>query len=1681
MTDTGPEDTLDVQQLDKFLDDFVANHRDDNFLSIKYGNYFVNHHEFAGEVVDWTIQYLQYMSCPASLEAGLTKAVLDEAKSSYLNKHGDQVDGEEENSSFISMNLVKSVTATVNEVCRRIRHDHQRVKPGKTRPHSVCAVKNGRRRMEDRHIVVHDLNNLFGDMNSQSDSNAEPLTSFYAVYDGHAGKDAAAYAASQLHARILESKSYPANPVAAIKEAFNRTDVAFLAKGELERGLSSGTTAVCSLIRGNTLYTGWLGDSAAVLVRRGKALTIVEPHKPNRPDEKVRIESLGGSVIHWGTWRVNGQLAVSRAIGDSDYKPYVSSDPDVTTVELNGSEDFLVIACDGLWDTVTPQEAADAVYKQLKENKDDLNAVAQTLVSLAKGNGSSDNITIIVVFLRPISELLIPEDQTDSKMEADELYDGVTSTSQFIHPNNGISNGDKEADAQPASTNPFASPHVENGKAENPFADAQGGSVFNPFQEGSKQMEDQLMGAEEQFKRASPSMFGAFEDSPAEMSAAPTDFMANQDASWIPSPSQPTNPFLKIDSGFISPANNSNHHSASSEGSAENDRNLEDEEEEGKEVSKLLSGGAIGDLILNANRETPTPPVEDTGSSLEEILAAAREQPDTFATEEVDDSDSSSVGSEEKAEEANIADVADSSDSEVEEGFSFVKSAEAEDQSTKPLEIENQLLEDDSVVKPPSIGHLDERVETHSASEDLVEVESKKEEIKEIPEREQSVEPDSPEIQEECENGQVPADSTLNALDDPTQTAADSSAPSSLDSQTGPASVIVESQEVPNPDQASFIIKPSGNQDIEILPTPQEAIVEVIPEPEVSQSPILEEEEVLSESDSDEELINHRDHFNENKAPVIPSSTIPASTIIPHEEMEAPVEATTVPTWQHVQSSPALIDREDQDSFVPTEHPIQEGTQDIINFSTRENDGENPSSTVSFEAHDVDDFMLKTPCVKNTLDETATVHESSESTHVLFEQPTDMMDKEHVIEPPITPTEPLFLTESNNEGPQKEENSLDFMQSEKVKDLEQTKDSSPQGTPALVAPETDKLVSESPYPDYTETESDTDDVPQQPVTEFETTSGALESVESSSCAETVPLDTPISEEEKANMKNLMNDTQTSETESGTESAALVGLDETVTTLETDESSTQESNVEAEEKINIDASAENPIEAVEDIQQEIAEYQVEVVEKIQQETAENQVKAVEEIQQQKAVVNVSRTPATDVKEETVVNEPVVVVSEAIATMDSVRGENNGLAAPDINVIPPSPTPFGLPAKEDKIIIEEKKESKTELEKSGNEEKITVAISKKVKDEKKAVSEEKMSVTAKKAPTTGATSRTKTPMKAPVTGRPSSRPTPSPAKTKTAGTKKIDTAARPSSADKSKIAPTTRPAPTTTKVAAAARPRPAVSKPNSAEARKPTPTTSSPSSRVAATTKVGNAPGTSRSSGTLTTRTSSTTRTSATAKATATTRPTTTRQAAGSKPTAARSGPTSTPGMKKPEDKKPMTRPTRPVPPSSKPPTSRPTSATTNGITRTAARSAPTRTLPAKPAKPEAPKATAGTTVGRSRPIATSARSTLSSRPNSRTTATGPKPAVAKTTTASKPPAPGSMAAKRAAAAAKAAASKEKKVTEAEPKEESGSINGAEGTLETPVNGSLGCSEVVSEANGHINGNDVAPTMEANGEA
>lgn len=82
-----------------------------------------------------------------------------------------------------------------------------------------------------------------------------------------------------------------------------------------------------------------------------------------REDEEIRIKELGGRVIFWGRWRVEGVLAVSRAIGDVNLKPYVTCDPEITNHVLTPEDQFLILASDGLWDVMSNEEVGSFISR----------------------------------------------------------------------------------------------------------------------------------------------------------------------------------------------------------------------------------------------------------------------------------------------------------------------------------------------------------------------------------------------------------------------------------------------------------------------------------------------------------------------------------------------------------------------------------------------------------------------------------------------------------------------------------------------------------------------------------------------------------------------------------------------------------------------------------------------------------------------------------------------------------------------------------------------------------------------------------------------------------------------------------------------------------------------------------------------------------------------------------------------------------------------------------------------------------------------------------------------------------------------------------------------------------------------------------------------------------------------
>ena len=81
----------------------------------------------------------------------------------------------------------------------------------------------------------------------------------------------------------------------------------------------------------------------------GRARDVTFDCRADRPDEVARIVARGGFVSNR---RVNGALAVSRALGDAEFKrPHalVSACPEITETRLQPGDEFLLIACDGLW------------------------------------------------------------------------------------------------------------------------------------------------------------------------------------------------------------------------------------------------------------------------------------------------------------------------------------------------------------------------------------------------------------------------------------------------------------------------------------------------------------------------------------------------------------------------------------------------------------------------------------------------------------------------------------------------------------------------------------------------------------------------------------------------------------------------------------------------------------------------------------------------------------------------------------------------------------------------------------------------------------------------------------------------------------------------------------------------------------------------------------------------------------------------------------------------------------------------------------------------------------------------------------------------------------------------------------------------------------------------------------
>ncbi|CAK8567548.1 unnamed protein product [Lathyrus sativus] len=215
--------------------------------------------------------------------------------------------------------------------------------------------------------------------------------SLFGIFDGHGGSRAAEYLKDHLFENLTKHPKFLTDTKLAISETYQQTDAEFLDSVK-DNFRDDGSTASTAVLVDNHLYVANVGDSRTVISKAGKAIALSEDHKPNRSDERKRIENAGGVVMWAGTWRVGGVLAMSRAFGNRMLKPFVVAEPEIQEQKIDEETEVLVLASDGLWDVVQNDDAVS-----IARAEEAAEAAARKLTEAAFNRGSADNITCIVV------------------------------------------------------------------------------------------------------------------------------------------------------------------------------------------------------------------------------------------------------------------------------------------------------------------------------------------------------------------------------------------------------------------------------------------------------------------------------------------------------------------------------------------------------------------------------------------------------------------------------------------------------------------------------------------------------------------------------------------------------------------------------------------------------------------------------------------------------------------------------------------------------------------------------------------------------------------------------------------------------------------------------------------------------------------------------------------------------------------------------------------------------------------------------------------------------------------------------------------------------------------------------------------------------------------------------------
>lgn len=270
----------------------------------------------------------------------------------------------------------------------------------------ACGIRGRRSSMEDQHVVVNldDDHTLLG------------------VFDGHGGPETSTWLHRNFVTHFVATTKWQEYKVSgevsllagAFENTFVNLDNLLRLSGEDAR---SGSCANVCLVTPGHFVCANLGDSRCILGSNDGCAEVAlsVDHKPECEEEERRIVAAGGvvSFVKGDVYRVNGQIAVSRSIGDfimkdqdhlSPAEQFLSCIPHVIIQPRSADHDLLILACDGMWDVLSNDMALERARDGFQFGETSLLRIAEELLDFSYEEGSGDNVSVIVARLPQSSD-----------------------------------------------------------------------------------------------------------------------------------------------------------------------------------------------------------------------------------------------------------------------------------------------------------------------------------------------------------------------------------------------------------------------------------------------------------------------------------------------------------------------------------------------------------------------------------------------------------------------------------------------------------------------------------------------------------------------------------------------------------------------------------------------------------------------------------------------------------------------------------------------------------------------------------------------------------------------------------------------------------------------------------------------------------------------------------------------------------------------------------------------------------------------------------------------------------------------------------------------------------------------------------------------------------------------------